>query len=123
MQLFTVDAFVERQQLAKQLYGMFIAFFKVAADEALRLDNDIFYELMLFLRRHCLSQLFHLFNNVSSVRLSVRTKHLEILPGLLCAFSFEYINIEVGEGGNAEIKMSHWDWGGEGRYVPSRARA
>ena len=59
-QLLLVYSFIQIEELAELLDRSLVVLAKVAADEALRLDDDILYQLMVFLGRHRFSQLIAL---------------------------------------------------------------
>ena len=85
---------------------MLVALLEVAADESLCLYHDVLDEGVVFLRIHGQAQLLHLPQYISSVRLSVRSEHLEVLPVVGSALSFEYVDVKIGELRDAEIEVA-----------------
>ena len=105
-QLVAVYALVQGEELSEKLYGMLVALLEVAADESLCLYHDVLDESVVFLRIHGQAQLLHLPQYISSVRLSVRSEHLKVLPVVDSALAFEYVYVKIGELRDAEIEVA-----------------
>ncbi len=104
-QLVLADVVIARQKFSEQLYRMLVALLEIAAHEALCLDNDILYELMLSLGSHLLAQLLHLFHHVSAVGLAVGSQHFKLRPVVFGSLTLQYIDVEVGKFGYAEVEV------------------
>ena len=103
-QLFLVYSLIEVEELAEFLDGCLVFLAEVAADEALGLDDDILYQLVVLLRRHGLGQLVAFGQHVAA--LTPALWELELGPLLARALALENIDVEVGKLGVVEIEVS-----------------
>ena len=94
-ELCLVDALVEVEELAELLHGSVVVLAEVAADEALRLDDDVLDELVVLFGSHRLGQFVAFGEHVASFAYALG--ELELCPLLASAFTLEDIDVEVGK--------------------------
>ncbi len=102
-QLLLVYALVELEEAAELLNGFLVVLREVAADEALRLDDDVLHELVLLLGRHGFGQRVGLGEDVSPLACG-RGAGGEA-PLLACAGTLEDVDVEVGKLGVVEVEV------------------
>ena len=98
-----IDAFIQVQELAELLYRSLIVLTEVTTDKALRLDNNVFYQFMLFLWRHRLGEFIALGKNISPLAFW-RGAGGEA-PFLTGTLTFQDIDVEVCKLGIVEIEV------------------
>ena len=102
-ELCLVDALVEVEELAELLDGSVVVLAEVAADEALRLDDDVLDELVVLFGSHRLGQFVALGEHVASFAYALG--ELELCPLLTSAFALKDIDVEVGKLGIVEVEV------------------
>ena len=102
-ELCLVDALVEVEELAELLHGSVVVLAEVAADEALRLDDDVLDELVVLFGSHRLGQFVAFGEHVASFAYALG--ELEGCPLLASAFTLEDIDVEVGKLCIIEVKV------------------
>ncbi len=98
-----VDALVEGEELAELLHGSLVVLGEIAADETLRLDDDVLHKLVVFLGRHGHCQCIRLFQHVAP--LANAGGKLEVRPLLACFLALEDVDVEIGKLGIVEKEV------------------
>ena len=102
-QLSLVNALVEVEEVAELLDRSLVVLAEVAANEALCLNDDGLYQLMILLRSHRLGQLVTLSNHAATFAPALG--ELELLPLLAGAWTLQDIDVEVSKFGIVEVEV------------------
>ena len=100
-QLSLVDTLIEVEELAELLDRCLVVLAEVTGNEALGLDDDVFYELVVLLGGHGLGQFVALGNHAAA--LAPALGELELLPLLASTWTLQDIDVEIGKLGIVKI--------------------
>ena len=84
---------------------MLVTVMEVAAYEPLSLYYNILDKLVFLFETHRLAQFIDFLEHVSTIRLAVGTKYLEVCPAFACTLTFQYIYVEIGKLRNTEVEV------------------